>query len=295
MQRKAVIAGGTGFLGQALAKDFRERGWNVVTLSSKEMGSLEAAVDGAAAVFNFAGKSIACVHTPENKKEIVESRVKSVRAVRSAIEVAAVAPRVWVQASSLAIYGNPGDVPCDESAPTAKRGEIFDTEVTRAWEETVWERESRARRVVLRIGLVLGKDGGALPQLVTLTRRYLGGSAGEGRQFMSWVHLEDFCALCRWIVEHAAIAGPVNVGGPHPVTNADFMAELRRVLRRPWSPPIPAWAVRIGAPILLHADGDLALVGRRGVPRKLLESGFEFQHPALDEALRSLRLDQKNV
>lgn len=290
MQRKAVIVGGTGFLGQAVAAEFRGAGWGVVALGSKEMGRVREAVEGADAVINFAGKSIACVHTPANRKAIVESRVKSVRLVADAVRAASAAPRVWVQASSLAIYGNPGDVVCDEETPAAEAGGVFDTEVTREWEAALFAGECRARRVALRIGLVFGKDGGVLPQLVKLTKRFLGGKAGDGQQYLSWVHLEDFCRVCRWAVERESLAGPVNAGGPNPVTNEALMKELRAVLGRPWSPPVPAFAVKLGAPVFLHADGELALVGRRGVPRKLLESGFRFKHPELREALESLRL-----
>jgi hypothetical protein len=137
---------------------------------------------------------------------------------------------------------------------------------------------------------VLGKEGGALPQLVKLAKAFLGGRAGDGRQFVSWVQREDFCGICRWVVERAEVAGPVNVGGPNPVRNEEFMKVLRGVVGRPWSPPVPAWAVRIGAPVLMHTDGELALVGRRGLPRKLVESGFGFRWPELTDALRGLRL-----
>ncbi len=312
MTGKAILAGGSGFLGRALARDLVGAGWEVVLLSRRPApadGAVRTAVwdgrtpgdwarelEGAAAIVNFTGRSVACIHDEENRRQILESRVDSVRAIEAALASCRQPPPVWVQATSLAIYGDPGEAVCDETAPWAGG---FSAEVCKAWEEAFFGGvggPGRPRRVALRIGIVLGPGGGGLQPLAGLARWFLGGAAGSGRQYISWIHLDDFCAICRWAIEREASAGVYNATGPEPATNADFMRAVCRALGRPWSPPAPAWAVRLGARWILRVDPDLALGGRRCVPRRLLEEGFKFRHPELGEALRGiLQPAQKNV
>ncbi len=302
MQRKAVIAGGSGFLGRALTRDLAGRGWDVVILSrqpaaptertrtviwdGKTVGPWAEELDGAAALINLAGRSVACRYTPENRRAIIDSRVDSVRALDAAIAVCRVAPPVWVQATSLAIYGDPGDQVCTEAAPAAHG---FTGRVCQAWEAALFEpvRSPPPRRVALRIGFVLGKGGGAFQPLAGLARCFLGGSAGSGRQFISWLHVDDFCAMVRWAIATPSAAGAYNATGPAPVTNRDFMRALRRALHRPWCPPAPAFLVRLVAYTVLAADGSLALGGRRCVPRRLEAEGFQFEHPDLAETIEA--------
>jgi uncharacterized protein len=213
MANKIVLAGGSGFLGQALGRRLAAEGWEVVVLTrdadrfavpddlpacravqwnAETGGAWAAELAGAAAVVNFAGRSINCVHTLENSREILASRVKAVQALGKGWARAKHPPPVWIQCSATGYYGNAGDRFCDESLPP---GPGFLAEVCRSWEEAFAALDlPGVRRVVLRLGVVLDRDHGALPPLVRLVRRFLGGAAGGGRQFFSWVHRDDAVA-----------------------------------------------------------------------------------------------------
>jgi uncharacterized protein (TIGR01777 family) len=215
----------------------------------------------------------------------MESRVNSVRALGDAISWCNQPPEVFVQASSLAIYGNPGDRWCDEDAP---HGEGFSEEVCKRWEGAFDEvRAPGMRKIVLRIGIALAADRGALPVLERLTRWFLGGKVSHGRQYISWIHIADLTRMFFETIERADLVGAFNATGPNPVTNGEFMRELRRALHRPWSPPAPVWATRIGAR-LMGTEPSLALTGRRCRPKRFLESGFLFEFPELRRALADL-------
>jgi hypothetical protein len=246
-------------------------------------------LEGATAVVNLTGRSVACLYTPENRAEIISSRVDSVCAIAQACEKCCEPPPVIVQAASLAIYGDAGDRICEEDAP---HGTGFSVDVCEAWEKAFFEGEAPggARRVALRIGFVLGRDGGALEPLAKLARFFLGGAAGNGRQYISWIHIDDFCAMVRWAIENPEATGAYNATGPTPVTNADFMRALRTALGRPWSPPTPAWAVKFGARFIMRADASLALSGRRCVPRRISDEGFVVKHTDLNATLREMLL-----
>ena len=298
MHSKVILAGGRGFLGAALARHLAASGHEVVVLSrspaeggparqvawdGRTDGPWRAELDGAAAVVNLTGRSVNCLPTPANRAEILASRLDSVRALGAACAAVAHPPRVWVQSSSLAIYGSPGERVCDETAPLA---DDFPASVCRQWEAALAAAAPAATRtVVLRIGLVLGPGGGALGPLVRLTRWFLGGTVGSGRQYLSWLHLDDMNAIFADAIGRDDWRGAYNACAPEPAANADFMRELRRAVGRPWSPPAPAWAVRLGARWLLRTDPDLALSGRRCVPARLRAQGFAFRFPALKPAL----------
>jgi uncharacterized protein len=297
--KRTILAGGSGFLGQALEAHLTSHGHDVTVLTrspgrnskqqvywdGKTPGGWAGLLDGSYAVVNLAGKSVNCRYTPANRREIIDSRVDSVTAIGRAILKCANPPRVWVQSGSLAIYGDTGSQVCDETAPY---GEGFPVETCVQWEQALDEAQTPAtRKVVLRIGFALGTGGGALDPLMNLTKLFLGGSTGSGHQYISWLHVSDLNRMFEWAIERGDIEGVVNATGPTPVTNAEFMRELRRALHRPWSPPVPEWAVRMGAR-LIGTEADLALHGRRCVPKRLLERGFEFEYPDLRLALQSL-------
>ena len=301
MKPRVVLAGGSGFLGQALAKALIGKGYEIVILSrgahrdsgtvrqlhwdGSKLDSWWQSIDGAKAIVNLTGRSVNCRHTPENRREIMESRVNSVRVLGEAVARCSEPPEVWIQASSLAIYGDPGDRWCDEDAPQA---EGFSEEVCKRWEGAFEKVEAPGmRKVVMRIGIVLDADQGALPVLARLTRLFLGGRVGHGRQYVSWIHVADLTRMFVEAIERPEFAGVFNVTGPNPVTNAELMRELRRVLHRPWSPPVPAWATHIGA-FLMRTEPSLALTGRRCRPKRFLESGFHFEFPELRGALDDL-------
>jgi len=248
-------------------------------------GVWTALLDGADAVINLAGKNINCPHTPENLRAITASRVDSVRAIALAIGQAKAPPGVWVQASAAGFYGDTGDAVCDENAPV---GSDTLANVCRQWEAAFTAAKvPQTRKVALRIGFVLGRDGGALPVLSKLARWFLGGPASSGRQYVSWIHLADLAAMFVAAVRDEKLAGTFNAVGLQPVTNAEFMRELRRVLHRPWSPPAPELAVKLGA-WLMRSEASLALGGQRCVPKRFLASGFQFQFAGLPTALNDL-------
>lgn len=304
---KVVLAGGSGFLGQALGHRLAADGWEVVVLTrdpdhcpvpddmpafhavawnGETGGAWGAALEGAAAVVNFAGRPVNCVHTLGNSREILESRLKAVQALGRGWARAKNPPPVWIQCSATGYYGNAGDRFCDESLAS---GPGFLAEVCRRWEEAFAAVDlPDVRRVVLRIGVVLDAEQGALPPLVRLVRRFLGGAAGSGRQFISWVHREDVVAAFGAALTRPDLTGVYNLCAPAPVTNAEFMRTLRGVLGRPWSPPAPEFAVRLAAGPLLGVDPNLALHGQRCVPQRLIAAGFAFRHPAIGPALRDL-------
>jgi uncharacterized protein (TIGR01777 family) len=303
---RIVLAGGSGFLGRALAEECLRAGYEPVVLTRKvrksssrvrqvvwdgrSVGAWARELEGAAAVVNLAGRSVECRHTRRNRREIVESRVRSVGAVGRAALACEVPPKVLVQAGSLAVYGDAGARVCDESAPA---GSGFPVEVCLRWERAFQSLELPfTRKVLLRIGFVLGRDGGALPLLARLARLYLGGTIGEGHQYISWLHVRDFCRVVLWCIEHEEAEGVFNATGPAPLTNAEFMCELRCALKRPWSPRLPAWLVRLGA-FLLRTEADLALTGRRCIPDRLVEHHFKFVYTNLEPALADLTTQEK--
>ena len=298
---RLVIAGGSGFLGRALAVAAAGRGYEVVVLSraagvvvagarvvewdGRTRGAWMKELEGAEALVNLAGKNVNCRYTKEALAEIDGSRVVSTRVLGDAVHGCVVPPRVWVQASTLAIHGDAGDRWCDEEAPL---GEGVPVRTARRWERAFAESPTpRTRRVVLRISFVLGRDEGALATMARVARWGLGGAVGSGRQFVSWIHVADMTRVLMRAVEDAAMSGVYVATSPEPVRNETFMRQLRGVLGRPWAPRTPAWLVRLGCWVL-RTEPVLALTGRRGDPRRLEEAGFTFRFPTLGEALADL-------
>jgi uncharacterized protein (TIGR01777 family) len=303
-KKSVVLAGGSGFLGQALAKKLVRRNYEVVVLTralrksdedkqvkevewdGENVGEWINCLDGAEAVVNLAGRNINCRHTRENLREITESRVNPVRAIAAAIGQVKQPPRVWVQAGAVGFYGDCGDQWCDETTPN---GRDSLAEVCRLWEQAFHAADSlHTRRILFRIGLVLGRDGGALPVLANLTRWFLGGAAGNGKQYISWIQLADLMQMFLQAIEPGNyLAGTYNAVAPNPATNSEFMRALRHSFYRPWCPPAPAWAVKVISR-LIQTEPSLILNGCRCAPKRFLESGFEYQFPDLRGALKDI-------
>lgn len=303
---QVILAGGSGFLGRALAAHFRSLGREVVVLTrtptlradgvrevgwdARTLGDWVREFEGAAAVINLAGRSINCRYTPENRREILASRVDATRAVGEAIAQAAQPPPVWLNASAAAVYKH-SDAPMDEtgeSAPTPEIGDAFSIEVVRAWESALEQaRTSRTRKVAMRITLVFGTEGGAYPVFRRLARLGLGGRAGSGRQWVSWIHVADFVRAVEWLLQRDDLSGPVNVTAPHPVPQAEMMRLLRQSCGVPVGLPAAEWMVRLGARFM-GTEPELILKSRRIVPGKLVASGFRFEFPELRAALEQL-------
>ena len=291
---RIVLAGGSGTLGRRLAADLMARGHEVVVLTrapgprtpyrqlrwdGRTVGLWGSELAGAALV-NLAGVLVDRRPTRANVELLTRSRVEPTLAL-----AAAPPPDVWVQMSTVAIYGDGGEQVLTESSPPAA-GPPQMAGVARAWEAAAAS-ASAGRQVVLRTGIVLDRGTPALDRLTGLVRLGLGGRIGSGRQWVSWLHAEDFLAIVRRALEDPALAGVVHATSPEPVRNAELMATLRRVLRRPPAPPTPAVLVRLGAPVL-RTDPALALLGRRAVPARLLGIGHQFLHPSLPKALDDL-------
>lgn len=307
MANKVVLAGGSGFLGQAVGRRLAADGWEVVVLSrdpdrhpvpddmpayrvvqwnGETGGAWAAELDGAAAVVNLAGRSINCVHSLANSREILESRINSVQALAKGYARVKNPPPLWVQCSAGGYYGNAGDRFCDETLPS---GPGFLAEVCRRWEEAFQSADlGDTRRVVLRLGVALDAEHGALPPLVKLTRRFLGGAAGSGRQYFSWIHRDDLVNAFHAALTRPEFSGVYNVCSPAPVTNSELMRELRTVLKRPWVPAAPEFIVRAVATRFLDTEPNLALHGQRCAPARLQAAGFTWKFPALGAALRDL-------
>jgi uncharacterized protein (TIGR01777 family) len=307
---KMVIPGGTGQVGTLLARHFSRRGdevvvlsrgsarapWRVVPWDGRTVGAWAAEADGADVVINLAGRSVNCRYTPANRREILDSRVASTRAVGEAIARARRPPRVWLQAGTATIYAHRFDAPNDEAtgllggteadAPDTWR---FSVEVAAAWERAADEAVTpRTREVVLRSAMVMSPDpGGVFDVLLGLVRRGLGGRAGGGRQYVSWIHDRDFVRAIDRLIEDDGLAGPVNLASPHPVPNAEFMATLRRAWGTRWGLPASRWMLEVGAWVM-GTETELVLKSRRVIPGRLLEAGFRFEFPEWPEAAADL-------
>ncbi len=300
--RTVVITGATGLVGRHVAARFREAGWRVRALSrdpgrarrvlpglaaaepwDPRHGRLEpAALAGADAVVHLAGAPVARRWTARVREEIRASRVDGTRLLAERLIDAVPRPPVLVSASAIGWYGDRGDAVLNEEAPP---GEGFLAEVCRDWETAAGiAAAAGVRTVVLRVGIVLARDGGALPRMLPAARLGLGGPLGHGRQFWSWVHVEDVARLVLWAVETAGIEGPINATAPEPVRQAAFARELGRLLGR------PAF-LRTPGPVLRLVLGGFArelLASARVVPARATRHGFRFAHPGLGAALRDL-------
>jgi hypothetical protein len=312
---KLVIPGGTGQVGTVLARAFAAEGHDVVLLSrspapgaawrwpwrvaawdARTVGAWAAELEGADAVVNLAGRNVNCRYTPENRRLITDSRVLSTRAVGQAIARAARPPRVWLQMSTATIYAHRFDAPNDESSgvlggaePDAPDTWRFSIDVATAWERAAAEVETpRTRRVTMRAAMVMSPDrGGVFDTLLALVRLGLGGRAGDGRQYVSWIHDVDFVRAVRWLVAHDEISGAVNVAAPSPLPNADFMRAVREAWGTRVGLPAARWMLEVGA-FAMRSETELILKSRRVVPGRLLEGGFSFTHPEWPEAARDL-------
>jgi len=308
MKRRIIIAGGSGFLGTALARRFIARGDEVFVLTrspqnrtdgakdiawdAKTLGDWASLVDGADVVLNLTGKSVDCRYNEKNRRLIINSRVDSTRVVGEAIARSKNPPRAWLNASSATLYKHDPAKPADESGPTGATAEAkdeFSIEVIRQWERAMDEAQTpRTRKLALRTTMVFGLESGVFPVLRRLARLGLGGKMGSGRQFVSWMHEEDFCRAVEWVIEHDDLTGPVNFAAPNPLTNAEMMRLVRKECGAPFGLPATEWMLEIGA-FFLRTETELIIKSRRVVPGKLLASGFQFHFPQLEDALRNLQ------
>lgn len=290
-----VVAGGTGFLGRALVAALRTRGRDAVVVTrdpsraslpegarAVSWSDLPAAVDGADAVVNLAGETIAQRWTDAAKARIVASRAEAAEKVGASLRAAKRKPAVLVNASAVGFYGNRGDEELDEASPA---GTGFLAETCLAWEEAARRAVPEEVRLVLpRIGVVLGEEGGALSKMLLPFRLGLGGPLGSGRQWMPWIHRDDLVSLLLAALDEPRFEGPVVAAAPNPVTMKEFAATLGRVLHRPALAPAPAFAIRAA----MGEMASLVLDGQKALPAKALALGFGFRFERLEPALADL-------
>ena len=295
---KIVLAGGTGQVGTLLARAYHASGddvvvlsrspqtapWRVVAWDAKTLGAWASELENADVVVGLAGRSVNCRYTAANRNAIMASRIDSTHAVGQAIAWAKRPPRIWLQMSTATIYAHRYDAPNDEAtgviggneadAPAAWR---FSIEVARAWERAVDEAATpHTRKVKLRSSVVMNPDPGSIfDTLLTLTRRGLGGRAGNGKQYVSWTHEVDFLRAIEWIIAHDEFTDVVNVASPNPLPNEAFMRDLRAASHTRFGLSSPEWMIAIGA-ALMRTEPELVLKSRRVIPGKLLAGGFTF-------------------
>ncbi len=307
---KIIIPGGSGQIGNLLARAFHVDGNDVVVLSRQPMpanwrmmpwdgatlGGWTAELEGADVVINLAGRSVDCRYHDANRRAIMDSRVFSTRVLGNAIARAIKPPRVWLQMSTATIYAHRYEAANDEATGILGGAEKnspdtwrFSIDVAKAWEQAANEANvPRTRKVLLRSAMVMSPDrGGVFDVLLRLVRWGLGGTAGDGRQYVLWMHDHDFIRAIYWLIERSDLAGPLNLSAPQPLPNAEFMRTLRSAWGRRFGLPAARWMLEMGA-FFLRTESELILKSRRVVPGRLLESGFAFRYPTWAEAAADL-------
>jgi len=288
-----AIAGASGFLGVAFARFLEEGGHEVRRIgraSSRgaqfhwdlSSGRLDpGALDGADAVVNFAGATVAQRWTADHRREILASRIRSTEILAKTMSAVRSPPKVFLSTSAIGIYGSRGDEPLDE---TSRPGTGFLADVVQQWEQAaVPARDAGVRLVYPRLGLVMHPDGGVLAKLLPVFNLGGGGKVGKGTQWMSWIALHDLVRALRFLIETESLSGAVNVTAPNPATNQQFSHTLGDVLHRPSLATVPEFAVKL---MFGEMGEETLLSGQRVAPKRLLEAGFKFDFPDLPAALR---------
>jgi len=307
---RIVIPGGSGQVGRVLARHFQERGhhvtvltrgpytapWQTVHWDGAHIGDWTQHLEGADVCINLSGRSVNCRYTEANRKEIYDSRIESTRLLGEVIGALADPPKVWLNASTATIYRHALDRPMDEATgefsgdePGAPATWNFSIRVAKDWEETFFRSETpRTRKVAMRSAITFSPaPGNAFAVLLNLVRASLGGTQGNGRQFVSWIHELDFALAVEFLIAHEEMDGPINIASPNPLPNREFMEILRDAYGMPNGVPAPALLIEIGA-FFLRTESELVLKSRRVVPGRLLEAGFQFEFPEWPEAAEDL-------
>jgi uncharacterized protein len=307
---RIVIPGGSGQVGRVLARYFQERGhhvtiltrgptaeqWQNVHWDGRHPGLWTRYLEGADVCINLTGRSVNCRYTEENRKAIYDSRILSTRLLGEVIAELDEPPWLWLNASTATIYRHALDRPMDERTgepggdePNTPDTWKFSIRVAKDWEEAFFDAPTpRTRKVAMRSAITLSPvPGNAFAILLNLVRLSLGGKQGNGRQFVSWVHENDFAGAVEFLIEREYIEGPVNIVSPHPLPNREFMEVLRETWGIPNGLPAPAPLLEVAA-FFMRTETGLVLKSRRVVPGRLLDEGFEFQFPTWAEAAEDL-------
>ncbi|PRR74235.1 TIGR01777 family oxidoreductase [Neomoorella humiferrea] len=306
---KILITGGTGLLGRSLCTKLLQAGHDPIVLSrdaAAARGRLPsgvqliqwqpgaervplAALEGVEAVINLAGENIGVGRwTASRKQLIMQSRVGITRALVEGFQGLSKPPRVFISGSAIGYYGPCGD---EELTEASSPGNDFLAKVCRAWEQEANRAgELGVRVVTIRTGIVLSREGGTLPRMVTPFRLFIGGPLGSGRQWVSWIHIADAIGIIKLALEHTTVAGPLNLTAPRPVRMEEFASVLGRVLKRPSSLRVPAWVLKMA----LGEMAALLLTGQRVLPARALQEGYQFRYPELAGALEDLLISSRH-
>ena len=312
--KKIIIAGGTGFMGEEMIRYFGKQNQLIIltrnsnhsvnnrnsysSLSHEDLsntkfvqwdgvtvGNWAQELEDADILINLSGKSVNCRYTEANKKAIFDSRILPTQALGTAINQLTNPPKLWINASSATIYRHAMDKPQDEYT-----GEIendFSVQVCKLWEQTLYEQRTPfTRKVALRMAITLG-SGGVLIPYFNLLKYGLGGRQGSGKQMYSWVHIADTCRMIEWLYDHKELEGTFNCSSPNPVTNETFMSSLRKVTGTTFGMPAYEWMIKLGTAII-GTEAELVLKSRWVIPSKILETGFQFQYEKLEDALQAI-------
>ena len=307
---RIVIPGGSGQVGHILARHFHAQGhqvtvlsrnprampWEVLAWDETPNGPWTMALENSDLVINLAGRSVNCRYTQANRREIYSSRIRSTRLLNEVIGGLQNPPRLWLNSSTATIYRHALDRPMDEATGELGGGEPgapdswnFSIKVAKDWEDAFFATPTpQTRKIAMRNAITLSPDrGGAFAMLLNLVRAGLGGSMGDGDQFVSWVHGADFVRAVDWLIEHEEISGAVNIASPSPLPNREFMRAFREAWSAPIGLPASAWMIELGC-FFMRTESELVLKSRRVVPGRLLDAGFEFQFPEWPAAVRDL-------
>ncbi|HEY9510196.1 MAG TPA: TIGR01777 family oxidoreductase [Verrucomicrobiae bacterium] len=305
---KIILAGGSGFLGQILARWFSERNFEVIVLTrssranrrnvrevkwdGKTLGGWTTELENALAVINLAGRSVNCRYHARNRRVLMQSRLDPTRILGEAIAQCERPSRVWMNASTATIYKHSFDHAMDEAGEvgaTSAAKDKFSIELAMAWEKAFNEARTPAtRKVLLRMAMVLGPGTNSVfPALRRLARFGLGGKMASGGQFVSWIHEEDFCRAIQWLIERDDFSGAVNIAAPNPIPNREVMRIFRRVCGLRVGLPAPLWMLEVGA-FFLRTETELIIKSRRVIPTRLEEAGFTFHFREMEGAVREI-------
>ena len=297
--KRIVIAGGSGFLGKHLSAFLKNEGFEIRILSrskergdftpwdAKSQGSWAEVLEGSFALINMAGRTVDCRYTKKNRAEIMDSRIESTQALGEAVQACKEPPKLWLNSSTATIYQDTrGDLPANTEAD-GTIGDDFSMGVAKAWEKAFFDFETPGTiKTALRASIILGCDGGAFPVMAKLAKFGLCSPQGGGDQWISWMHIDDFCRAVAFLLENP-LPGPVNLCSPNPVQNAGFNRLLKDLAQPPLTLPQPAWLLEFGA-VFLRTQTELILKSRKVIPARLLDDGFVFQFPDVEDSVKIL-------
>lgn len=297
--KKIVLAGGNGYLGGVLVNYYKDKADEIVILSRKPMpqqhniktvvwdghhgGDWITELEGADLLINLCGKNVNCRYTPQNRKDIIASRVNPTNALGAAIGTLNNPPQLWINVTSATIYRHAEDHPQDEE--TGEIGYGFSIDVCKIWEETFFRSTTpNTRKIALRMGIVLGRKDGVFPRLLNLVRAGLGGKQGNGQQYISWIHEHDVARCTEWLFEQQDIDGVINCTAPYAIKNHELMGCLRSTYGAVFGLPMPVWLLALGARFI-GTETELILKSRWVTPKRLMNSGYTFAFEKVQYAI----------